>query len=74
MPWSFYATLISFAIFFASINIYFLTMFLSHPWANDLWLIGVVVGFVLLLYSVRMVKIHQRELIEKKEAEQIDTG
>jgi len=67
MPWSFYATLISFAIFFASINIYILTSILSHPYASDLWLIGVIGGFILLLYSVRMVRIHQREMIEMKE-------
>ncbi len=69
MPWSFYSTLISFAIFFASINVYILTNLLSHPLSSDLWLIGVVGGFILLLYSVRMVKIHQRELIDNKQAE-----
>ena len=65
MPWSFYSTLISFAIFFASINIYILTNLLSHPLSSDLWLIGVVGGFILLLYSVRMVRIHQQELVDK---------
>lgn len=69
MPWSFYATLVSFAIFFACLNIYVLTMLLAHPLSSDLWLIGVVAGFVLLLYSIRMVRIHQKELIEKKEVE-----
>jgi len=69
MPWSFYSTLFSFAIFFASINIYILTNLLSHPLSSDLWLIGVVGGFILLLYSVRMVRIHQSELVDKKEAE-----
>ncbi|MFW9844613.1 MAG: hypothetical protein ACFFEV_08550 [Candidatus Thorarchaeota archaeon] len=72
MPWSFYSTLVSFEIFFTSINIYILTAILSHPYASDLWLIGVIGGFVLLLYSVRMVRIHQRELVAKKEAEKID--
>jgi len=65
MPWSFYSTLISFAIFFASINIYILTNLLSHPLSSDLWLIGVVGGFILLLYSIRMVRIHQQELVDK---------
>ena len=69
MPWSFYATLLSFAVFFVSINIYALTALLSHPLASDLWLIGVVAGFALLLYSIRMVRIHQKELIDKKETE-----
>ncbi len=69
MPWSFYSTLVSFAIFFASINIYILTNLLSHPLSSDLWLIGVIGGFILLLYSVRMVRIHQRELVDKKQSE-----
>ncbi len=67
MPWSFYATLISFAIFFTCINIYIMTSLLSHPFASDLWLIGVFGGFILLLYSVRMVRVHQREMIKMKE-------
>ncbi|MGY5872351.1 MAG: hypothetical protein RTV72_08910 [Candidatus Thorarchaeota archaeon] len=66
IPWSFYATLLSFALFFASINIYLLTLWLSHPLSSNLWLIGAVLGFVLLLYSIRMVRIHQREMIEEK--------
>ncbi|MGY5878953.1 MAG: hypothetical protein RTV31_01825 [Candidatus Thorarchaeota archaeon] len=69
MPWSFYATLVSFAIFFVCLNIYVLTMLLAHPLSSDLWLIGVVAGFALLLYSIRMVRFHQKELIEKKEVE-----
>lgn len=67
MPWSFYTTLISFAIFFASLCIYVMTSILHHPYASDLWLIGVIGGFILLLYSVRMVRVHQREMIEAKE-------
>jgi hypothetical protein len=69
MPWSFYATLVSFAIFFASLNIYLFTLWLAHPLASPLWLIGVVVGGVLLVYSIRMVRIHQAELVEKKRQE-----
>jgi uncharacterized membrane protein (DUF485 family) len=69
MPWSFYATLVSFAIFFVFLNIYILTNLLAHPLASDLWLIGIVIGFVMLLYSIRMVRIHQRELIENKQVE-----
>jgi len=69
MPWSFYSTLLSFAIFFACTNIYVLTSLIGHPLSSDLWLIGVVGGFILLLYSIHMVRIHQRELIEKKQSE-----
>ena len=67
MPWSFYAILISFAIFFASLCIYVMTTIIHHPYASDLWLIGVFGGFICLLYSIRMVRIHQREMIERKE-------
>jgi hypothetical protein len=69
MPWSFYTTLVSFAIFFASLNIYLLTLWLAHPLASPLWLIGVAIGGILLLYSIRMVRIHQAELVEKKHQE-----
>ena len=69
LPWSFYATLASFGVFFASLNIYILTLWLAHPWASPLWLVGVVVGALCLVYSIRMVKIHQAELVEKKRQE-----
>lgn len=69
MPWSFYTTLISFAIFFVCLNIYILTSLFGHPLASDLWIVGIVIGFVMLLYSVRMVRIHQRELVETKISE-----
>ena len=70
IPWSFYTTLITFAIFFFSLNVYILTKILSHPWASELWLIGVVIGLVSLLYSLRMVKIHQAQLILEKQQEE----
>ena len=69
LPWSFYATLASFAIFFASLNIYILTLWLAHPMASPLWLVGVVVGALCLVYSIRMVRIHQAELVEMKRQE-----
>jgi uncharacterized protein (DUF983 family) len=69
MPWSFYATLVSFGIFFACLNIYILTLWLAHPLASPLWLVGVVVGALCLIYSIRMVRIHQAELVEKKHQE-----
>jgi uncharacterized protein (DUF983 family) len=69
MPWSFYATLVSFGIFFACLNIYILTLWLAHPMASPLWLVGVVVGALCLVYSIRMVRVHQVELVEKKRLE-----
>jgi uncharacterized protein (DUF983 family) len=69
MPWSFYATLAAFAIFFASLNVYIFTLWLSHPLASPLWLIGVVGGALFLVYSIRMVRVHQAELVEKKRLE-----
>jgi len=67
LPWSFYAILISFAIFFGSLNIYIVAKWLNHPFSSELWLIGVIIGFVALLYSIRVMRIHQRELIIQKE-------
>ncbi len=63
LPWSFYAVIVTFGIFFFSINVYFLTTWLSHPLQSDLWLIGVGIGLLGLLYSIYMVRTHQRELI-----------
>ncbi len=66
LPWSFYAVLVSFGVFFASLNIYILTIYLDHPFASPLWLIGVFIGLMALIWSVRMVRIHQAMLIDKK--------
>ncbi len=66
MPWSFYSTIASFAMFFACVNIYILTKWLNHPLSSEFWLVGVIVGFVWLVYSIRMVMIHQKEMIDRK--------
>jgi len=68
MPWSFYSTIASFAVFFACVNIYILTKWLNHPLSSEFWLIGVVIGVVWLIYSIRMVKIHQKEMVERRRA------
>ncbi len=67
LPWSYYATIVTFGIFFASLNIYVLTLLINHPVASPLWLIGVGVGLIGLVYSLRMVRAHQEELIVKKQ-------
>ena len=69
MPWSFYSTLASFGVFFASANMYILTKWLDHPFSSDLWLIGVVIGFLWLVFSMHMVSKQQQELIRKKQLE-----
>jgi uncharacterized protein (DUF983 family) len=74
MPWSYYAVILTFGVFFASLNIYGFTLWLSHPLASPLWLIGVILGAVGLIYSIKMVRIHQRELIEKNHPEEIDVN
>jgi uncharacterized membrane protein (DUF485 family) len=66
MPWSYYSVLLTFGIFFFSLNIYFFTKWLGHPLASDLWLVGAVVGFAGLVFSVHMVRVHQRELVRIK--------
>lgn len=66
MPWSFYAVIISFGVFFASLNIYIISELICHPIPNEPWLFGIVGGFIALLYSIHMVRVHQRELIERK--------
>jgi hypothetical protein len=66
MPWSFYSVVVSFGVFFFSLNIYLLTKWLHHPLASDLWLVGVFAGLVGLAFSVYKVRVHQRELIRMK--------
>ncbi|MHA2140748.1 MAG: hypothetical protein ACXADC_13430 [Candidatus Thorarchaeota archaeon] len=67
LPWSYYAVIVTFAIFFFSLNAYLLTAWLSHPLQSDFWLLGVGIGLAGLLYSIYMVRIHQKELIAAKE-------
>lgn len=69
-PWSFYSTILTFALFFGPLNIYIFTTLLSHPWASPIWLILSLIGLVGLFYSIRMVKVHQRELIEAHKSQQ----
>jgi len=72
-PWSFYAVIVTFGIFFFSLNAYILTVWLSHPLRSDLWLIGVAVGLVGLLYSLQMIRVHQSERIEARYDESISS-
>ncbi|UCE08921.1 MAG: hypothetical protein JSW61_07965 [Candidatus Thorarchaeota archaeon] len=74
MPWSFYAIIVTFAIFFFSLNVYIATVLLAHPWASPYWLIGVVGGLIGLIFSYRMVRIHQRELIDRKKMQETETA
>ncbi|MFQ5833539.1 MAG: hypothetical protein ACE5H4_12600 [Candidatus Thorarchaeota archaeon] len=67
LPWSFYAVIVSFGVFFFSLNVYILTILLQHPLRSDLWIIGIVGGFLGLIYSVSMTRVHQRERILAKE-------
>ncbi len=69
LPSSYAASIISFGIFFACLNIYILTALVNHPFASPFWLVGVVVGIIAMIYSYKMVRIQQKELIEKKNRE-----
>ena len=69
LPWSFYAVLITFAVFFLSLNMYIFTIWLDHPLRSDIWILLSAVGLVGLAYSIRMVRIHQNERIREKELE-----
>jgi hypothetical protein len=57
---------LTFGVFFASLNIYILTLWLAHPLASPYWLIVVGIGAIGMIYSIRMVRFHQQELVEKK--------
>jgi hypothetical protein len=69
MPSSYYAVIVTFGIFFACLNIYIFTLWLSHPLASPLWLIGVLIGAIGFVYSIRLVQVQQAELVEKKRHE-----
>ena len=66
LPWSFYAILASFAIFFGCLNIYLLTLWLDHPFGSWLWLLGAIIGLILLIVSIYMMRIQQRDMIMRK--------
>jgi len=65
LPWSFYAVLVTFAVFFLCLNMYILTIWLDHPLRSDLWLYIAAIGLIGLVYSVRMVRVHQNERVEE---------
>ncbi len=66
LPSSYFMVIVTFAVFFFSLNVFIIAELTSNPAASPLWLIGVAVGLIGLLYSYRMVRIHQKELIEAK--------
>ncbi|TFG10829.1 hypothetical protein EU538_00565 [Candidatus Thorarchaeota archaeon] len=68
IPWSFFATIASFGVFFFSLNVYLLTLWLDHPWANPLWLIPTVGGLFALVFSLHWVRIHQAELQSRQQS------
>jgi hypothetical protein len=69
LPWSYYAVIVTFAIFFFSLNAHILAIWLAHPLQSDLWLLGISIGLIGMLYSIYMARVHQRELIMAKEQE-----
>ena len=72
-PWSFYSTLLTFAVFFFSLNVYIITILVAHPFASNLWLVGVFGGGIGFAYSLWMVYIHQKQLIEEKSMTDVDS-
>ncbi|MBD3407150.1 MAG: hypothetical protein GF411_13610 [Candidatus Lokiarchaeota archaeon] len=69
MPSSYYYTIVAFAIFFSSLNIFILTEWLDHPLKSPIWLAVAIIGFVALIFSWRLVKKQQMELMMKKKEE-----
>lgn len=67
LPWSFYAVIGTFGVFFFSLNVYIFTVVLDHPLRSDLWLAGVALGLLAMIYSIRMARVHQKERIQARE-------
>ncbi|MFW9920134.1 MAG: hypothetical protein ACFFED_11070 [Candidatus Thorarchaeota archaeon] len=70
LPWSYSAAIITFGIFFFSLNVYIFTLIMSHPFASPLWIVLAGVGLIGFAFSLRMARIHQEELVLKKQEEQ----
>jgi lipid-A-disaccharide synthase-like uncharacterized protein len=70
LPWSYYALIGTFGLFFFSLNMYIFTEWLQHPLQSPLWLIPTVGGFIGLVYSARMVKNHQSELVSQQSGQE----
>ena len=70
MPWSYYSTIVTFGLFFASLNIFIFTTLLSHPMEGPIWLVLTIIGAIGLVGSIWMVRIQQDELIAKKAAQE----
>ncbi|MHA1907507.1 MAG: hypothetical protein ACW98Y_09460 [Candidatus Thorarchaeota archaeon] len=66
MPSSYFAVIVTFGIFFFFLNAYILTLILSHPLASPLWLVISFAGLIGLIYSYRLVRVQQEQLIEEK--------
>ncbi len=72
LPWSYSAAIVTFGIFFFSLNVYVFTLLLGHPFASPLWIVFSIIGLVGFVYSLRMAKKHQAELVAKKANGEID--
>lgn len=70
LPWSYSAAIVTFGIFFFSLNVYLFTLVLSHPFASPWWIVLSVIGLIGFIYSLRMAKVHQAELVVKKQSEE----
>ncbi|RDE17378.1 MAG: hypothetical protein C4K49_03140 [Candidatus Thorarchaeota archaeon] len=70
LPSSFYSTLITFGVFFLCLNMYIFTSWLQHPLASNLWLLGAFIAAIGLVFSWHMVRVHQHEMIERKQSAQ----
>ncbi|MHA2424556.1 MAG: hypothetical protein ACXAEF_07195 [Candidatus Thorarchaeota archaeon] len=66
LPSSYYSVIITFGVFFFFLNAYILTLVLSHPWSSPIWLVISIAGLIGLIYSYRLVRTQQEELIEEK--------
>jgi hypothetical protein len=69
LPWSYSGAIITFGVFFFSLNVYIFTTVLSHPYASPWWLVISAIGLVGFIFSLWKARIHQAELVARKQAE-----
>ncbi len=70
LPWSYSAAIVTFGVFFFSLNMYIFTTILSHPFASPWWIVISATGLVGFIFSLWKAKVHQAELIARKQREE----
>lgn len=67
LPWSYTAAIVTFGVFFFSLNMYIFTAILDHPYASPWWIVASVVGLVGFIFSLWKARAHQAGMVARKQ-------